>query len=315
MGAQEQFVWSMTSLLQQIDSGAIQDKALPGTPAAEATRLEKNGISVAAYTSFEHFVRGRMAELLDEIAASPDRPDFQHLPEKLQLAATQGVVEAVRFRLNLRSESLDTPDIVALARVHAEHVQSSIGLEYRFSEWAFGWSSSNISAGTLQDFLQATDAANFFNEIESVLKELRFDYAAAGLTENGNFRLKRFSSWRHGAAHDATLSIDVQLLRTRITAYLAIACTFDFLSSLAVRVLVDSFGVYGKVKADRSGVSMGEFRNGNGGQRELSVADEPPRAFYSVEHCKEELASRTLPLSGLVVVRDAQQQIVDWFFH
>ncbi len=41
MTSQESFVWSMRSLLEQIDSGAIQDKALPGTSAAEATRLDR----------------------------------------------------------------------------------------------------------------------------------------------------------------------------------------------------------------------------------------------------------------------------------
>lgn len=316
MTAQESFVWSMRSLLEQIDSGAIQDKALPGTAAAEATRLEKNGLSVAAYASFEHFVRGRIAELLLEISASPDKPPFHDLPEKLQIAATQGVMEALRFRLNLlKSESLDTSDIVDLTCLHAGKIHSSLSANYEFSEWSFGWSTSNISAGTLSDFLQAVNAAAFFTEIESVLREVRFDFASAGLTENGNFRIRRFSSWRHGAAHDATLSIDVQLLRTRITAYLAIACAFDFLASLAVRILVDGFGSYGQVTPDRSDVQINELNDAGGGELELRENGATQDRFYSVKHCQETLGSRSLPLSGLVVVRDLQQQIVDWFFY
>ncbi len=316
MTSQESFVWSMRSLLEQIDSGAIQDKALPGTSAAEATRLEKNGLSVAAYASFEHFVRGRIAELLSEISSSPDRPPFHDLPEKLQVAATQGVVDALRFRLNLlRSESLETSDIVELTCAHAGKVHSSLSTEYEFSDWSFGWSTSNISAGTLSDFLQAVNAPALFNEIESVLKELRFDFASAGLTENGNFRIKRFSSWRHGAAHDATLSIDVQLLRTRITAYLAIACTFDFLASLAVRILVDGFGPYGPVVPDRADVRLNELNYAGGDELEFHDGAAGQQRFYSVKHCQETLGSRSLPLSGLVVVRDLQQQLVDWFFY
>lgn len=315
MSARLRFTNSLQALLLHLDAGGIQDTALPGTPTSEATRLMKNGLSVSAFACFEHFVRERIAELLSMIRVADDLPPFEDLPERLQLAATKGVIEAVRFRLNSRSETLATSDIVTIAQSHAKAIASSAGSSYLFSDWAFGWASPNVGAGTLSDFLAACNAGKLFNEVSYVLQDVDFDYSAAGLAEGGGIRLGRIASWRHEAAHDATLSIDVALLRTRITVYLSVAFAFDFLASFAARVLIDSFGMYGSCDLDRSFLKLRQLVPMST-EFELQELDATPvRRYYSLSHCHAELQSVDSPLTGAVVVRDAQQQIVDWFFY
>ena len=274
----------------------------------------KNGLSVAAFTCFEHFVRERIAELLFAITSGPTLPPFQDLPEMLQTAATQGVVEAIRFRLKTRADVLDTAAKVSLVQGHAEAIRSSAGPSYRISEWAFGWSSSNVGAGVLTDFLAACGAGSFSNDFDKVLEGIGFDYSAAGLAVNNRFRLSRVGAWRHEAAHDATLSIDIELLRTRVTAYIAVALAFDYLASFAVHILIDSFGVYGSADRDHKFLRRMTMKPSAGG---FNLADENGqvlRTLYSVGHGKAELSERDLPLDGVVVVEDAQGQVVDWFF-
>lgn len=314
MSAQQQLVWSLTSLLKQVDSGAIQDTALPGTSAAEATRLQKNGLSVSAYACFEHFIRERITELLEKISTAPDRPEFHDLPLNLQTAATKGVVDALRFRLNMRAEGMDVAQVVDLSRNHARAILSSAGKTYEFSALMFGWSTSNVGPSTLSDFFNACGAPNFFTEFEGVLRDMKYDYAAAGLTENGSFRLRRLAGWRHEAAHDATLSIDIQLLRTRITAYLALACAFDFLASLAVRILVDSFGPYGSVKADRRYTRILELTPDGVEYRLSDASGTLLGQYFSILHCQQDVGSKAAPLDALIVVRDQQGQAIDWIF-
>ncbi len=314
MSAREQLTASLQALLGHIDSGAIQDTALPGTPSAEATRLVKNGLAVSAFTSFEHFVRQRMSELLVEIEAAPDAPPFQDLPEGLQLAATRGVIEALRFRMGLNSDDLELKDAIALAQLHAGRIVSTGSSGYQFSPLAFGWARSNISAGTLNEFFSACGARHFGAQLGGVLTRQRFNFAAAGLSDSGQLKVKRLSQWRHSAAHDANHDIDVPVLRTRITAYLALAAAFDFLASLAVRILLDGFGVYGHAKPEANASDIYHLVPGNSGGFELERPAHQKQHFYSIEHCQTVLGVLAMPLNGMVVVRDAADQVVDWFF-
>jgi hypothetical protein len=314
MTARERLVTSLQALISHLDSGGIQDTALPGTHAAEATRLTKNGLSVVAFTTFEHFIKERVAELLGAISSAKTLPPFHDLPEALQLAATRGVVDALNFRLRQRDESLDTSAIVTLVQSHAKAIVSSHTSSVIFSDWSFGWASSNINQGTLIDFLRACNAGHLYNDIQNLLRDVGFDYSAAGLAENGNLKLSRIAGWRHVAAHNATISIDVELLRTRTAAYLAIAFAFDLLASLAVRVLIDGFS-NATQPPQRSSVALRDLRP-TGSQFQLSdLSRTAAGTYYSPNHCMDSLTEKETPEIGAVVVRDAQERVIDWFFH
>lgn len=314
--ADERLSLSLRALITHIDNGGIQDTALPGTPTAEATRLTKNGLSVSAFASFEHFVRGRIVELLSAITSSPDLPAFEELPERLQLAATRGVVEALRFRLNTRGDGLELKDAIEFVQEHSRVVATSLDTHYEFSNLSFGMASSNVGAGTLQDFLSACGSGRLFDEIEPLLRDIDFDYSAAGLgSDAGRLRLRNFTAWRHEAAHNATASIDLELLRTRLTAYLAIAFSFDYLASFAVRVLIDSFGAYGPSDVDRGFLTLRNLLPSGTTFELTTLSGSVVGSYYSVAHCADALSKTSLPLTGAVLVRDAQNQVLQWFFY
>ncbi|MEV4121764.1 hypothetical protein [Micromonospora sp. NPDC049645] len=315
MDARERLIKSLNALITHLDSGGIQDTALPGTPAAEAIRLLKNGLSVSAFACFEHFIRGRISELLRLVSTADDRPPFDQLPKGLQIAATKGVVEAVRFRLSQRGEGLDTPDIVALAQSHADAIASSRSNSYSFSDWTFGWSTSNVGAGTLRDFLAAVDAVQLYDQIGDTLREVGFDFAAAGLANGSVLKLGRIAAWRHEAAHDSTISVDAALLRTRVIAYISVAFAFDLLASLAVAVLINGFASGASASASRSGISV-NFLGPSGDKYQLQDRSGGDLGnFYGIAHCQDHLGKRSLPSVGAVVMRSSQGHIVDWFFH
>jgi hypothetical protein len=308
-------VKSLNALLLHIESGAIQDTALPGTASAEATRLVKNGLSVSTFACFEHFVRSRMAELLRLIETSPDLPAFDDLPQALKGASTKGVVEALRYRLSVGSDELDFQAMVALVQEQASRMASTRTAGYQFSHLAFGWSRANVNGATLQEFLGACGAPKFFNEFSHVLQAFGFDFSAAGLAENGQFKIGRLAQWRHVAAHDATHKVDVQILKTRIVAYLSLAAAFDFLGSLAVRILIDGFGLYGPTSPEVSASGISLLVRGTGDSVTRTSVDGTAATFYSLAHCRDSLGSADLPLNGIVVALDSSSQLVDWFFH
>ncbi|WP_147457446.1 hypothetical protein [Micromonospora sp. CV4] len=305
---------SLQALIYHVDSGGIQDTALPGTPAAEAIRLLKNGLSVTAFACFEHFIRSRITELLELVSTAKNLPPFQELPEGLQLAATKGAVDALKARLNMRNELMDTATIVSLAQAHAIAIASSRQMPYGFSEWSFGWSSSNIGPGVLQDFLGACGAKHLYGEIGPLLKDVSFDYSAVGLAEGSALKLARIASWRHEAAHDATISIDIELLRTRIVTYLAIALAFDVLASLAVQHLINGFIAPQVGMATRSAVGLKQLLPASVQLELQDMNGSPIQQFYSVDHCRDQFGNLDTPRNSAVVVRDTQGQIADWFF-
>lgn len=289
--------------------------ALPGTPAAEATRLLKNGLGVASFACFEHFFRERTAELLTTISAAPDLPPFHELPDGLQLAATKGVVEAVRYRSRLRDESLDTASVVTMVQNQAKFVTSTADSSYSFSDWTFGWDSPNVTIASLRSYFDALGCGGLFNYMDKVLKDAGYDAAAAGIAEGANLKLSRVAAWRHEAAHDATLTIDVQILRTRITTYIAVAMAFDYLASLATRLLLDRFSGMGPFLPLSPDDMQVYTLNTVGDQHELRDAHGIAiHTYFSAAQLRQELPERPLPGLGMVVVNDAQRLAVDWLF-
>lgn len=310
--AREQFLQSLNALMDHLNAGGIQDTALPGTATAEAMRLVKNGVSVSSFTCFEHFYRGRTKELLDILTSDPSRPSFPDLPNRLQMAATRGVIEALRFYFNRTDGSLDVTDIVSIAQAHAATIASSSQTNYSISEMAFGHAGSNIGAGSLKDFLTACDGAPYFDQIADVLTAIKFDYVAAGLASSGALKLSGFALWRHDAAHDATFNVDVALLATRISAYVAIAAAFDFLASLAISNLLTPSP--SPTRRDWRSVSRYELVPANPDFELLDSNGTSAGSFYSVSHCKSTLGESTLPYTKFIVVRGIADRISDWFF-
>ncbi|MFC3687208.1 hypothetical protein [Aquipuribacter hungaricus] len=278
-------------------------------------RALKNGLSVTAFACFEVFIRERLDELLVELTKCPTLPDFDQLPEALQMAATKGVVDALRFQLNQRRENLDTQTVVALSQRHAGMIASTAGRPFELSDWSFGWASSNVGPGVLVDFLNALKAPKLYSEIPKVLQDVDFDYAAAGLADGNKFALARLGGWRHAAAHDATASVDLALLRTRITSYLSVAFAFDLLASFAMRVLVDEFSGYGEVAPDRNCLLLRQFVPVVPAFELQDISGGRLQSYYAWAQCRADIGELPTPLTGAVFERDVQGQIVDWFFH
>jgi hypothetical protein len=313
MSAREKLTWSLIAVVRHIDNGGVLDSTLPGAPTAEAMRLLRNGLSVSSFACFEHFVRERIAELLDAIANSSALPPFKDLPEQLQLAATKGVADAMRFRLDLRNDSLDTATVVSMAATHATAVASVTSTKYRFSPWAFGYASSNVNVGTMNSLLDACGGSHLKKDFATIFKAVDFDYIAAGLGDAQKLKLGNISGWRHEAAHDATLAIDAQLLRTRIFAYIAVACAFDILASLAVVELIDTFATKADPAAKLSNITISLLKPDGDEFRHETPSGHS--TVYSVKQLKDTLSEKVLATTGVVVIFDASDQVVDWFFH
>lgn len=302
-----------------MDRGEIRDSALPGTLPHEAMRIVKNGVAVSSFACFETFVRDRTYELLQLISKSPNCPPFSHLPKELQAAATNGVIDALKFRLNPRLGLISGDDLVREAQIHAAYIAGTANPSFEFSPWTFGYSSSNIGAGTLTDFFASAGAPKLNNEFGRMLDLINYDYQAAGLTnEHGSFKLSKLFSWRHDAAHNSGLSLDVEVLQTRIHGYLAVALAFDCLASFAIKCLLDSFvtGLDYDPRVSDLDFAYLMFPVLDGSiAAEASGFIEPLTAdVFSPANARSVLGDESVPSQGVVVVQGSTRIALDWFY-
>lgn len=305
---------SLNALVDHVERGEIRDTALPGSPPAEAMRLVKNGVSVSAFSGFEHFIRTRVSELLNTICSHPQRPQFTDLPIDLRTAATMGVVEALRFQLSPRQGKYTREESIARVIAEAADIASLRDHSYTLPGWSFGHSGSNVTAGTLTEFLKALGLPNPQKELADTLDRIGFDTTAAGLrSESGELTLKDAFVWRHTAAHDAQVSIDAEVLITRITGYIAIATAFDYLATRATSKLLVPGGT------SPTGIGYLDFPSLDGTSpptcREMSKdAEEAIRHAFTPAAARAALAKDSIPPAQMIVIRDQRTQPRDWFF-
>lgn len=312
--ARRSFVFSLASLLQHMQSGGFSDQELPGTMPAEAMRVVKNGAAVTAFAAFEHFIRARLNELLVELSSAPNGPTFDDLPEGMKKAATVGALEGVKYQLRYAPS---TAEKVRMALTEFDLIARNLnGSRVSFSSYTFGFAASNVDGSVLRDFLKACDAGRLNDQYADFLSSLEFDVGAAGLyASSGNIDLQNVAGWRHESAHDASVALDASILKSRVHAYLALACVFDVFASRAVQELIGNPVASGRTALDSHGVQICNLRPSGNGEK-LRVDEPEGTEYFAFEQCAEEFGKQALLGAGdsVVVKRDRENFLVDWFF-
>lgn len=312
--ARRNFVFSLASLLQHMQSGGFSDQELPGTMPAEAMRVVKNGAAVTAFAAFEHFVRTRLNELLDELSSAPNGPNFDNLPAGMKKAATIGALEGVRFQLR---RATDVDEKVRMALNEFDRVARNLsGGKASFSSYTFGFAASNVDGSVLREFLKACDASKLNDQYADFLSALEFDVGAVGLySPSGSFDLQNMALWRHESAHDASVVLDASILKSRVHAYLALACAFDVFASRAVQELIVNAEANSRRALETHGVQICNIRPSGIGEK-MRVDEDGGAEYFAFEQCADEFGRRSLLGAGdsVVVKRDRENFLVDWFF-
>lgn len=312
--ARAEFVFSLTSLLQHMQHGGFSDRELPGSKAAEAMRVVKNGAAVTAFAAFERFVRLRVNELLDELSKAPNGLSFDDLPDAMKKAATIGAMDGIKQQVKY------APDAAAKVRITLAEVEriarNSKGGVLSFSTFTFGYAASNVDGSVLKDFLKACGAGALNEQYLAFLIDLGFDASAVGLVAaSGNIDLQTMAGWRHESAHDAALTLDASILKTRVHAYLALACTFDVFASRAVQHLISFTDPAARLPLEVHGVQVCNVRPLTDSEK-VRVDEPDGEEFFSFRQCADDFGKEPLLGDGysVVVGRDVEDFLVDWFF-
>ena len=138
-----------------------------------AAHLRLNGLSVVAFSSLEDFIRRRTYEVIRWLGEQS--VPFASLPKSLQSTILIGTLKGLNFSLD-RAEKDDRSFIVQLEGL----LLGQTGENGKFvpSEYFFGRSASNISAGVVKQLLQAVG----FTDVVEALDHIRINFRVSVTT-------------------------------------------------------------------------------------------------------------------------------------
>lgn len=161
--------------------------------------LQLNGLHVILFSSIEHFLRGRVIEILQSLGKSGVKFDF--FPTALKLYLLQESFKGTNFQISKKaaSEKIDN----FLIEILSLNTHAVDNLEFVPSSYCFGNSQSNISYTQISSLLEAFGVMNppqVMLEIQSRLQQQHLgsiDLIFSRLAEN-----------RHSAAHSFSLDFE-----------------------------------------------------------------------------------------------------------
>lgn len=230
----------------------------------------RNGVSVVAFATLEHFLRLRVSELLSSLSVAGFR--FDTAPSNYRSEVTASALDAIRFQSILAGKrGENVPDFLSEALTpFASYVTPTPD----YSTLHFGLSKSNLSPEDCKRMLRIFDIEDGWTQIERLTQRI----GSSLLDCRGIFDAA--ARRRHGAAHDPQSTSTSADLQAFIGQGLILACCFDLAASAGAASLMGRLlgsGKSGLVVArdirlrflDRTDTKWREWRPG--GKRAIAV--------------------------------------------
>lgn len=225
--ARDRFIRSFHSLRHACRDNALVDRAVNERRHNQKAGILRNGLTVVAFATLEHFIRQRSAELIRHIGTHG--PRFRRMPNNFRNELTSGVMQAVKFRAGLAGQlGDDVPDfIVSSLRSFARYR----GLPSGFTGDHFGVGKSNLSEEDVARLLRLFQVGNGWQHVANCSQRV----GAPILAPANQFDVA--AQRRHRAAHDPAPSATSNDLIAFIDQSLVFGCAFDIVASHGVRTI------------------------------------------------------------------------------
>lgn len=268
-------------------------------------RLYRNGLAVVAFALLEDFVKLRTGEVLSRVGTGLS--GFTELPHDLRVAATAGVVRALKYQERFLSQSQG--DYFAYYQRHGEFIASTQRPGFEISPIAFGFDQANLNAAAVEGILKAFNIDRPWNAIGSIA--YRVGVGVPALKESFDNAMIR----RHEAAHRAGANVEPTDLSDFVTEVLGITLGIDLLLSLALRRIMDRDAEFlnsKKITGNQVGVRLIRF-DGQRWWRELVPGNARATARNEdLETLKIECFRRAKSNEEAVVVQNARGLPRQW---
>ena len=186
----------------------------------------RSGLTVAAFTSVEDFIRVRTGELLVHISRTVVR--FEQLPDGLRRAATTEAMRAAYEQAKLMRKRGEDP--FPMVQQAATEIASTGNGPLMINKYGLGYTGSNLATDDVSGILSCLQIADAWSEIDNIAARCgatSLSLKAAYL--NGH-------NLRNSAAHDPAANVQPSDLQSFCNQAFSIALGFDILASRAARL-------------------------------------------------------------------------------
>lgn len=300
------FLARLSALERVIPNALVQNDVFREVEHNESARLLRNGLMVVGVAALEDFIKGRTQELLRYLSSAG--LSFSDLPQRMQQAATVSVFKSASGHLSRVWASLGD-DIVGNIQAVALDVASTTAPNFTLSQFAFGFSNSNLTPDIVNDILKSFGLKNAWSQISRVAHRV----GLASLSHEEAFRQALRN--RHAAAHQAAAQTEPTDLIAFVQHAKGIAIGFDTIISRAGRLIAERdpslLALDGLVER---GVQI-RFLNeaADGIWRDVPEGKRPYRKASTRASLERDSLARVRRVKGVLVIRDASDVPTTWF--
>ena len=307
--ARSNFGERLHALRLALQAGIIVSKAPVEKDHNARARLFRNGLAVTSFAIIEDFIKARIGEILNRLGGG--MKPFSELPDGIKMAATSGVIYAVRFQERFLDKR--NSNFFSFHQDHAQAIASTatVGGGYVISPLAFGHGQSNITSIEVKDILSAFGVENPWQSMGQISSKVN-----VGVVDLKS-SFDTASIRRNEAAHRADAEIEITDLEGFVTVMLGITIGFDLLISKALRKILDYDRDY---LSSRTKIRSGDIsirfihHDRNAGWRE--VVDQSARAkarSLKLDTLKPACLQRAIANHQSVVITGERSLPVDWY--
>jgi hypothetical protein len=225
--ARSRFIRSFRSLRHGAVDPALVDLAANRRNHNSKAGILRNGLTVVAFATLEHFIRQRSAELIRHL--SDYGPRFSRMSDNFRQELTSGVMEAVRFQAGIAGrQGEDVPSfIVRELKCFANYSEFPTGFTGRH----FGSGKANLGHEDIRKLLRLFEVTNGWQHVQRCSQRI----GTPLLAPEAQYLVA--AQRRHKAAHDPAPSVTSNDLAAFVEQSLVLGCCFDIVATHGVRTL------------------------------------------------------------------------------
>jgi RiboL-PSP-HEPN len=197
---------------------AVIDLAPVATAHNDRANMLRQGLAVLMFSTLETFIRERTAEALNGFDAA--KVNFSDLSTQLQIAATVGALDGMRFQ----TSRMKDPERLKATVSELPVISKVIGDVSSISKYSFGYSASNISEDEVKEILKAFGMDDGWGQITAMAKRLGF-----GGLHDCKQQFIDIKKRRHTSAHTIVPTVLHADLVNSLRAMLGICIGLDIL--------------------------------------------------------------------------------------
>lgn len=307
--AREEFVQRLNSFASVLDQPFIIDQGIDQELHNERARILRNGLSVMGFTILEDFIRRRISEATSFLAAVDI--DFDELPEKMRNSLTRDALSAV---LQIEKTGFSDPeDKVRFIQEEAKVVGSTRNEVRAFSEYAFGWTASNVNDDQVSKALNSFGVDGAWEQVNLFMQRV-----GAGVLD-AKTEFKNAAERRHKAAHRANANTQPTELSNFSDAAKGLALGVDALLSECLRrfqIKDRSFlGGWSKVTSKDISVVYIKERSKNDIAEVRENAVRATKRYKNLSDAVNTVYSKHASKGRFCVILDKRDRVKDWVSH